>query len=308
MSSINPKKDFAKRDMNFFAEFTEKSAKMKRYLGFAFVIGFAVIVVVVGVIIFQLIMNQVIQNNINDLKKELASDEYQDLGLEYENLSNTLQTKTDYYFALTSHKANVDSVITSDLDAIRLLEACIPSDTIITGYETTAGVFTVSGQTFSYYSGVEIVNMLNNSDLFNDVEISIIRYDPAENNEEASTYVHNVINNYYEFTITGSIVGDYVVSVVAYNNTDLNALGGVNATSVESGDSYTLENIMTREENGVTYTLESILVNGTTLTEEEFSFVSNNDVFSFVPNSNASIVLNYVNASAATESTEGSES
>ena len=82
MSSINPKKDFAKRDMNFFAEFTEKSAKMKRYLGFAFVIGFAVIVVVVGVIIVQLIMNQVIQNNINDLKKELASDEYQDLGLE----------------------------------------------------------------------------------------------------------------------------------------------------------------------------------------------------------------------------------
>ena len=62
------KRLLAKRDMNFFAEFTANAAKMRRLFGYAVVIGVIVVGVLLAIVGYDLIRNALIKAEITSLK------------------------------------------------------------------------------------------------------------------------------------------------------------------------------------------------------------------------------------------------
>ena len=94
-STIN-KRIMAKKDMNFFAEFTANAAKAARMLGYGVAIGFLVVFVVLGLIVAFFIRNQIIKGQINDMKELLAGPNYASLEAEATQLTEELNKKTNY--------------------------------------------------------------------------------------------------------------------------------------------------------------------------------------------------------------------
>ena len=66
------KKLLAKKDVNFFAEFTANAAKAARMLGYGVAVGFLVVFVVLTFIVAFFIRNTIIKGQIRDLENTLA--------------------------------------------------------------------------------------------------------------------------------------------------------------------------------------------------------------------------------------------
>ena len=99
-SGIN-KKLLAKRDMNFFREFTANAARAARMLGYAMVGGILVVIIVLGLIGFLAVRNFMKQQEIDAINAELAGPDYAGLEEKAKQLQEELKQKNNYYYALT---------------------------------------------------------------------------------------------------------------------------------------------------------------------------------------------------------------
>ncbi|MBQ1571473.1 MAG: hypothetical protein IIZ78_10145, partial [Clostridiales bacterium] len=91
------KKLLAKKDVNFFAEFTANAAKAARMLGYGVAVGVLVVFVVLAFIVAFFIRNTIIKGQIRDLENLLASPEYATLEQDYAVLTEQLNEMTNYY-------------------------------------------------------------------------------------------------------------------------------------------------------------------------------------------------------------------
>lgn len=302
------KRLLAKKDMNFFAEFTANAAKQARMLGYGVAAGFLVVFVVLTFIIAFFIRNQLIKASINELTDTLNGPEYAGLEQEAALLTEELNERTNYYFALTQMRQQVDMIDPASTNLPDVIAKCIPNDSYISSYQITNSQLTMTGSSFTYYSPVEMVNMLNNNDVFSTrPTINTVRHALTEelNVEDiiAGNKV-NVVNNYYDFTISGLLVSTVHVSVTRYldNSEQVVALGGVETTSHQAGSSYTLDqNFVTYTYGGVNYKLSKIYVNGVQVDSASFTDIVEHNAFTDVARSNADIRLYYVPADAAAE-------
>ena len=160
------KKLLAKKDMNFFAEFTANTAKAARMLGYAVAAGFLVVFVVLAFIVAFFIRNTLIKNEIRNMENLLASAEYATLEQEYALLTEKLNEMTNYNFALTQMRKTVDQIDPAPTELPEVLAKCIPSDTYIESYLLSESQLEFTGYTFTYYSPVEMVYMLNQKNVF----------------------------------------------------------------------------------------------------------------------------------------------
>ena len=95
------KKLLAKKDMNFFAEFTANAAKAARMLGYGVAAGVLVVFVVLAFIVAFFIRNTIIKGQIRDMENLLASSDYATLEAEYAKLKEQLDDMSNYNYALT---------------------------------------------------------------------------------------------------------------------------------------------------------------------------------------------------------------
>lgn len=301
------KKLLAKKDVNFFAEFTANAAKAARMLGYGVAVGVLVVFVVLAFIVAFFIRNTIIKGQIRDLENLLASPEYATLEQDYAVLTEQLNEMTNYYFALSQMRKNVDQIDAAPTDLPDVIAKCIPSDTYISGYEITNSSLSLNGNTFTYYSPVDMVNMLNEKGVFasrativisradSDTEMTVDQIVAGEDNGE-------VINNYYAFTINGLLVGNVHISVSRYvdNSEAATVLGGVDTIDVRAGDSYTINGITNFTYAGVSYTLSRVMVNGVQVEEGSFSEILAADQFVDVGRGNTEIKLYYAPVTAET--------
>ena len=98
-SGIN-KKLLAKKDMNFFREFTANAARAARMLGYAMVGGILVVFIVLGLIGYLAVRNFMKQQDIDAITAELAGPDYAGLEEKAKELQNELNQKNNCYFAL----------------------------------------------------------------------------------------------------------------------------------------------------------------------------------------------------------------
>ena len=299
------KRVLAKRDMNFFAEFTANAAKAARMLGYGVAIGVLVVFVVISFIVAFFIRNTIIKGQINDLKALLASPDYASLEQDAVKLTEELNDMTNYYFALTQMRKNVDRVDTVNTNLPGIIEQCIPSDSFISEYNITNSTLSIKGYTFTYYSPVDMVNMLNAQDVFTArPEISTTREDIVSNTplEELITDTTvEAVNNYYQFSINGALVSTFHISYTRMVESDgsTTALGGVETIDVVAGNPYEIGPINEFNYAGKTYYLSRILIDGIQLEEGSYSIVQTNDKYTDVARGNIDIKFYYTTDAAA---------
>ena len=312
MANNANKKIIVKKDMNFFEEFTASAAKAARLLTYAILFGAAVVGVILIFIVIGVVRNAVIKGQITALETELASPDYANLETQASVLAETLKEKNNYFYALCQTRKTVDETLAVPMDLPDVIGENIPSDSYLVQYNITGTTLAMEGYSFSYYSPVDIVNMLNETDVFKaKPNISITRvaapdvgtveeFFPGEN-------VVNGINNYYNFLITGSLVSDVYVSIsrIATGET-VASISGIETTKYDAGSTYTIEGISSYSAGGVDYTLASITVNGVGVGEETFNNILSADAISGVANDNIDIALYYtaVETASAEASTE----
>lgn len=292
------KKLLAKKDMNFFAEFTANAAKQARLLGYAVAAGILVVFVVLAFIVAFFIRNQLIKNDIKNLQTLLESSEYASLEDEYKMLKQQLNEMTNYNYALTEMRKAVDSIDPVPTDLPDVIADCIPSDTFITSYSIDRSTLNFTGYSFTYYSPVEMVYLLNQKDVFSTrptiqtervvKEIDNIDQLIKDNKIEA-------INNYYSFEVSGLLVSNVHVSITRLQDgvEGKVLLGGIETKTVRAGSSYTLSDITEITYAGVNYKLSRIVVNGVQVEEGSFTKVMTDKQFTDVPGGNDEVQLYY---------------
>lgn len=305
MASFGGKKEAVKKDMNFFSEFTASAAKMARLLGYGIVAAIVVVGILVLVSIVSFVRNAVLQGNIDTITQELNSEEYQNLDVEAQNLAQSIANKQDYYYALTSMRGTVDKAPDVETNILDEIQANIPSDTIVTAYDLNGTTLSISGQSFSYYSMAEMVNLLNQSDVFTSVQIEESRFDPASV-ADSDTWMQNALDSYYQWTLTGTLVGDYYVSVTKYYATDTgnSAYGGVSTEAINAGESYSVDEVNTLMVDNTEYQLSSVIVNGVAVDDTNFATIQANNSVSGTATANVEIEFYYVLPGSETEASE----
>jgi len=300
MPSFGSNKDVVKRDMNFFAEFTANAAKMTRWLGYGVFVGIVVVLAIVAVIVYGVVRNLIVKAAITELETQLASEEYAGLEGRSAELQQELNDKNNYYYSLSQMRAVVDKQGEVSLNIPDALKDSIPSDSYIENYTLSKTSLNFNGYSFSYYSVLNLVNMLNDSDVFAaPVNVAIHRVDGSSVGT-LEDFRENGINNYYSFEITGALTQDVYVSVSRYlsDGVTLVSLGATETNSYRVGDSYSISDIATYTQAGVTYNLSSVDAGGRTLTPDEVASISAANELQGVVNNTIEIKLYY---SAAVE-------
>lgn len=305
MTLFGSKKGYSKSDINFFEEFTASARKQTQVLAVVVFVGIIAIGLCLAVLAYDIFRNLSVQKDIDDLNATLASDEYAGLELRSQSLQQEINDKNQYFYTLTEMRRIVDETAAAPVDIAELIGDNIPSDAYVDSYTLTGTSLTLQGVTFSYYDAANIAYMLNESDVFANYVAPNLERDDTMNGAEGIE--ENPIDIYYDFTISGNIVSDSVISVVHYANTESGviALSGVSSQTVEAGAEYEIQGINTYTVNGVNYSLASVVINETALTPAEFASVSAADKVSGIANGNVEIVL-YYNVVTVAEAEEGS--
>lgn len=297
------KKILAKKDMNFFAEFTANAAKAARMLGYGVAAGVLVVFIVLAFIVAFFIRNTLIKQDIKNLEAVLASPDYASLEEQYQKLNDKLNEMTNYSFALTQMRKSVDQVDPAPTDLPEVLAKCIPSDSFIQEYSITNSQLEFSGYTFTYYSPVEMVYLLNQKNVFTArPTISTERANEVEASEKLDPVTKKVtadiINNYYKFEVSGVLVSNVHISFIRYEDVEgsTKTLGGITTETVKAGESYTVEIPSTYTYAGVNYTLTKIYVDDVILEDSSFADVKNTGNFTDIARKNSEIKLFYAPA------------
>lgn len=298
--NVVSKKLLAKKDMNFFAEFTANAAKAARMLGYAVAAGVLVVFVVLAFIVAFFIRNTLIKNEIKALENVLASPEYANLEQEYALLKEKLNEMTNYNYALTQMRKTVDQIDPAPTELPEVLAKCIPSDSYIDTYTLTETQLEFTGYTFTYYSPVELVYLLNQKNVFTSrptVEVARVSQESKGEITDAMTgkkYI-DVINNYYAFSVSGVLVTNVHISVTRYEDIEGSSktLGGIQTTTEKAGNSYEITPIKNYTYAGVNYQLTKVFVDDVLVEEGSFNEIMANDKYTDVARKNVDIKLFY---------------
>ncbi len=301
MTLFGSKKGYSKNDINFFGEFTASARKQTQVLAVVVFVGVIAIGLCLAILGYDIFRNIGVQKDIDDLNARLASEEYAGLELQARSLQQDVNEKTQYYYTLTELRRMVDETLPAKTEIIDILGVSIPSDAYVNSYILDGTTLTVTGCTFSYYDAANICDLLNESDVFaGNVNPNIQMDDTMRSREDVE---NNPIDIYYDFTITGSLVSDCVVSIGHYstNESGTYALGGVSSQICPAGTTYEFSGINTFDANGTSYTLSSIMINNNPVSADEFAIIQSGDKISGTANGNVEIELYYTPSETTSE-------
>ncbi len=309
MASFGSTKGYGKKDINFFAQFTESARKQARMLLYVILFSLIIFGIFFAWLVVDIIRNGVIKAQIKQLNDELASPEYANLEIEYKNLQQTLNERNQYFYALTEMRREVDEISVADTDLATYLGDSIPNDSYIDSYSISGNEMQIIGYTFDYYSALELVNMIQSNDVFVNVNAEISHVsEPANGAVNVEDDTINTIDVYYQFTITGNLTLDTYISVSRFVLDDTGAmapLSGVETVKYEYGDAYSVDGINSYESNGVTYYLSYIIINDVRVDDDQYAAISANNAVSGIAVENTEIELYYTAAAPVAE--EGAE-
>jgi hypothetical protein len=315
MASFGSKKEFSKRDMNFFAEFTAAAARATRLIGYGVVLMVVAVVAIILTLVFFIVRNIVISNEVKQLEATLASDEYKNVRSEAEKLSALLEKTNNYYYSLFQMQKQVDTTPDVKMAITDLIGKSIPSDTRITNYDISGTALTISGETFLPRSADDFLHELNkNSEVFTtQCDLSINRVSPENFGDvpdflkEDGTGVYSDV--VYHFDITGTLVNEVWITVSRFSKEDkkISSLGMDVKEPKKVREVYQVPNLVNIEVNNVKYELVGITRNGRDIKKEDFERIKSQGEYSIVMTANTDIGLYYseVKEKPADNKTEG---
>ena len=312
MALIGSRKDIAKNDMNFFAAFTESARKTAQILLTAILIGLIFVGAFVIWWLYWIFSNMGVKSDIKDLQNKLADPMYADLEIEAQALQDEINERNQYYYALTEMRRSVDQKTPADTALCDLLGESIPNDSYVAAYELTGSQFTIEGFSFTYYGALNMVNILQDSDVFYtplDIAIEHVNLDDVSAGS-AEDMMTNPIDSYYAYKVVGNITSTAYISVAQYVNVDgqIISINGIETTEYTIGSTYEYSDISSVEYNGIVYTLSSVEVNKVAVDADTLNSIITTDKVTGTANADAEISFIYQVSETTTEDAEGGES
>ncbi|MCQ2516503.1 MAG: hypothetical protein MJ094_06535 [Saccharofermentans sp.] len=303
MALLGSRKEYSKKDINFFEEFTASARKQAQVLAAVVFVGVIAIGLCLAVLAFNLIRNASVSNEIRNLETTLSSEEYAGLELKSMNLQAEYNDKNMYFYTLTQMRGIIESTPVAETELINLISDCIPSTAYVNEYTLTGNSLSLAGFTFSYYDAANICNLFNESDVFTSIPTLTV----ARDNTMASQAIDDLdyIDIYYTYQIEGNLTRDCLVTLgyYTYADTGIIALGGIDTSTVANGSTYQYSSIVNRQVGGIDYTLSSVNVNGVAVSAEELNTILSTDSITGLANGNVDISLYYT----VSQATEGGE-
>ncbi len=275
MTLFGSKKGYSKNDINFFGEFTASARKQTQVLAVVVFVGVIAIGLCLAILVYDIFRNIGVQKDIDDLNAKLASDEYAGLELASQSLQQEITEMNQYYYTLTEMRRIVDKTGAAKTELVNLIGDSIPSDAFVTDYTVTGETLSMQGITYSYYDAANICYLLNQNNVFAGYVVPSVNIDDSFSTADPEA-TENPIDIYYDFTISGNLVSDCIISLGHYQTTETGviALSGVSTERVAAGAEYSFDGINSFSVSGVDYTLSSISINGTPMSAEEFAIAS----------------------------------
>lgn len=302
MASFGSKKEFSKRDMNFFAEFTAAAARTTRMIGYIAVLMVVAVVAIILALVYCIIRNVVISQEVKELDATLASDEYKNVRSEAEQLNDMYVKRNNYLYSLSQMKKQVITTPDVKRSIEEQIVKCIPSDTRVTSYNLSGSSLTITGESFLYRSINDFVHELNKTDVFTtECDLKVNRVSPEQFGDmnswlktDASVVYSDVV---YEFEVTGTLVNDVYVSVSRFvkdeKTKNVSCLKVEDPQKKKVRDKYEVPELLNIEVNGVKYELSGITLNGRDIKKDDFERIKNSGKYEIVMTANTDIGLYY---------------
>ena len=293
MSFAKSKNDFSKKDMNFFSEFSS-GASQQLSSSFPFFLLATVAILAITLIVWIVcgiqIMNK--QNKINDLKKTMASAEYQQRLADKDQSQAEVEDLRSYYYVLSTLDSRVAGKTVALAETLITCKDCLPDDVILTGYKDEDGIVTIDGQSITRDSAMNYLHLLKEKNLFSFVEDKIVPFDPQDFdlNEKTLMYANFAYTFHFECTLKGHFTLSYASFLDGATPTPLTNL---HTQSFSSGAEYKLEKIATYTQDGVEYKLVNVKINGTAVSADKLNEIIASDALVGKISSNTNIEFMY---------------
>ena len=293
MSFAKSKNDFSKKDMNFFSEFSS-GASQQLSSSFPFFLLATVAILAITLIVWIVcgiqIMNK--QNKINDIKKTMASAEYQQRLAAKDQSQSEVEDLRSYYYVLSTLDSRVAGKYAALAETLVTCKENLPDDVILTGYKDEDGIVVLDGQSITRESAMNYLHLLKEQNLFSFVQDKIAPFDPEDFdlNEETLMYANFGYTFHFECTLKGHFTLSYASFLDGSTPTPLTNL---HTQSFSSGAEYKLEKIATYSQDGVDYKLVNVKINGTAVSADRLSEIIASDALVGKISSNTNIEFMY---------------
>lgn len=293
MSFAKSKNDFSKKDMNFFSEFSSATAQQMSSAFPIFLlatVAILAITLIVWIVCGIQIMNK--QNKINDIKKVMNSQEYQEQLAKKDQSQAEVEELRSYYYEISTLDSKVASKTVAASTTLTTIKDCLPDDTVLSKYDNIDGVVTVSGHSISRESALNYLHLLEDKGLFVAIEDTIKPYDPIEMGYRKDTLWFGNMQYSFNFvcTLKGYVTLTYASFIDGPTPTPLSVLS---TQSFNVGAEYKLPNIATYSQDGIEYKLTNVKINGTAVTPERLAEIIAANEISNKISSNTNIELLY---------------
>ena len=301
MASLG-KREFAKKDMNFFSEFTASSQAMARVLGYMIFAGIIVVSLLVILVIVEFVRWGVVKSQVKYYDNLFQTEEYRTMQDEAAQLAQKSEQTNKYAYVINQIVGTVDKETGVQMEIVDQINAHIPSYVVLYGWDIDKGTVKISGQAHNYYACTEIANMLQENKYFTNVSIDVTRFDVSAAGKPEQ-WVFCYTPAYYEFVINCSLDVQYSVGVTSLSGDKI--IKAADIELVDSGEKYELKDIGTVTVAGETYNLDNVLVNGISVSEDSLNDIKASGAASITITEDTTIELQYVvQSSGSTEEGE----
>ena len=293
MSFAKSKNEFSKKDMNFFSEFSSAASQQ---ISSAFPIF---LLATVAILVFTLIVwivcgIQVMkkQDQINDIKAEMASAEYQARLAAKDQSQALVEDLRNYYYVISSLDSKIASRATSSVETLTACVDALPDDTVMIGYEDKEGLVKIQGQCLNRESAYNYLKTLKDKDLFSFVQEKIESLDPMKEGYSKNSLMYGQMLYTFEFTCT--LKGHFTVSWASFiDGPSPTPITSLRTQSFNAGSDYKIPDVATITADGTTYNLKNITINGVAVSAQVLEETINTKELSGKVSSNLEIQLFY---------------
>ncbi len=304
MSFAKSKNDFSKKDMNFFSEFSS-GASQQLSSSFPFFLLATAVILVLTLIIWIVcgikVMNK--QNKINDIKKTMASAEYQARLSAKDKSQSEVEDLRSYYYVLSTLDSRVAGKTVALAETLTTCVDNLPDDVILIGYKDEDGLVTIDGQSLTRDSAMNYLHLLKEKNLFGFIQDKIEPFDPKDFDLDENTLMFAEFG--YKFHFECQLKGHFTLSYASFvDGKTPTPLTNLHTQSFSAGAEYKLEKVAKYSQDGVNYKLVNVKINGTAVSADKLNEIISSNALVGKMSGNTNIEFLY-----AVETTEdGGES
>ena len=284
----------AKKDMNFFSEFSASSGQLGSYLSLALVVLLGFLVIGGGIYAVVFFQTSAIRSNITELDTRMKSEEYLSNLAKYTEINDSMSGLNQQYYDVSSLFARINNFDKVDSSYMDTIYSNIPEDISISDFTYSEGSITLAGTCISYYSPLDMIANFSKAKLF--TYVGIDKINQIDLSTSGLTPEELLMVKKYNFSIKGSLKANYVVLISKLiDDAAAEPITAVKSQTYGAGEQFNESGVSTyTTEDGTVYTLSRVMINNILVSDTDLTMIRQKDSISGLVASSVDVKLFYV--------------